>query len=157
MSTSLWGWRLLRALMVASVLVTSAAVVGCCGDDKSKGGEASPEDTAAAITAAEKWMALIDAGKYAESYDETGALFRGAVTRDEWAAKAKGAREPLGALNSRTVASTAYSKTMPGAPAGEYVVITFNTSYANKASAVETVTPSKETDGTWRVSGYYIK
>jgi hypothetical protein len=26
-----------------------------------------------------------------------------------------------------------------------------------KATAIETVTPMKEDDGTWRVAGYYIK
>jgi len=46
---------------------------------------------------------------------------------------------------------------MPGAPDGEYVVIQFESSFANKKSAVETVTPMKGEDGVWRVSGYYIK
>jgi len=46
---------------------------------------------------------------------------------------------------------------MPGAPDGEYVVIQFESSFANKESAVETVTPMKGEDGVWRVSGYYIK
>ena len=29
--------------------------------------------------------------------------------------------------------------------------------FENKASAVETVTPMLDTDGIWRISGYYIK
>ena len=33
----------------------------------------------------------------------------------------------------------------------------FESSFEHKASAVETVTPMKDADGTWRVSGYYIK
>jgi hypothetical protein len=37
------------------------------------------------------------------------------------------------------------------------VVITFETAFENKASAVETVTPMLEKDGKWRVSGYFIK
>jgi len=46
---------------------------------------------------------------------------------------------------------------VPGAPDGEYVVLRFETSFENKAKAIETVTPMREKDGTWRVSGYYIK
>ena len=50
-----------------------------------------------------------------------------------------------------------YKTSVPGAPDGEYVVIQFQTIFEHKASAIETVTPSKEKDGAWRVSGYYIK
>lgn len=46
---------------------------------------------------------------------------------------------------------------LPGAPDGEYAVIQFETSFANKKSAIETVTPMKDPDGKWRVSGYFIK
>ena len=46
---------------------------------------------------------------------------------------------------------------LPGAPDGEYVVLQFDTSFANKKEAVETVTPMLDKDGKWKVSGYYIK
>jgi hypothetical protein len=37
------------------------------------------------------------------------------------------------------------------------VVLQYQTSFANKKDAVETVTPMRDKDGQWRVSGYYIK
>jgi hypothetical protein len=40
---------------------------------------------------------------------------------------------------------------------GEYVVIQFDTQFENKAAAVETIAPMHEKDGSWRVSGYFIK
>ncbi len=46
---------------------------------------------------------------------------------------------------------------LPGAPDGEYVVISYETSFTNKKSAIETVTPMLDKDGKWRVSGYFIK
>ena len=66
-------------------------------------------------------------------------------------------RKPLGNVLSRNLMFTKYTNTLPGAPDGEYVVIQYKTSFENKASAVETVTPMLDTDGIWRVSGYYIK
>ena len=33
----------------------------------------------------------------------------------------------------------------------------FDAQFENKAAAVETVTPMREKDGSWRVSGYFIK
>ena len=50
-----------------------------------------------------------------------------------------------------------YTTNLPGAPDGEYVVIQYKTSFQNKASAIETVTPMRDPDGVYRVSGYYIR
>lgn len=47
--------------------------------------------------------------------------------------------------------------TLPGAPDGEHVVMTFSTRFADKAEAVETVTFSRQADGTWRATGYFIR
>jgi hypothetical protein len=46
---------------------------------------------------------------------------------------------------------------LPGAPDGHYMSLQFDTSFANKKAAVETVTQILEADGTWKFSGYYIK
>ena len=69
----------------------------------------------------------------------------------------KSVRKPLGQNLSREVNFKKYTTSLPGAPDGEYVVIQFTTSFSHKKSAVETVTPMLDTDGKWRVSGYYIK
>ena len=66
-------------------------------------------------------------------------------------------RGPLGKLISRKVIGTEYRTELPGAPDGEYLIIQFATSFEHKQSAVETVTPMRDREGTWRVSGYYIK
>ena len=66
-------------------------------------------------------------------------------------------RVPLGKLESRKLTSAQYTKTMPGAPDGDYVILQFDASYENKKRAIETVTPMKDKDGKWRVAGYFIK
>ena len=66
-------------------------------------------------------------------------------------------RSPLGGLVSRQIKKAAYVTSLPGAPDGEYVVIQFATTFENKRSAIETITPMLEKDGHWRVSGYFIK
>ena len=62
-----------------------------------------------------------------------------------------------GMLGNGEVMVRQFCRTVPGAPDGEYVVIQFETSFENKKSAVETVTPMRDKDGRWRVSGYYVK
>jgi hypothetical protein len=107
--------------------------------------------------AAEKWLALIDAGKVAESWKEAAAAFRTAVPQDQWQQSITTFRQPFGKLVSRTLKSTKFSTSLPGAPDGKYVVLQFDTSFANKKDTIETVTPMLDKDGKWRVSGYYVK
>jgi len=112
---------------------------------------------ASALFAANKWLALVDQNKYAESWKEAADLFRHTVQSDLWVASLKALREPLGKLISRKVKSAVYKTTLPGAPDGQYVVIEFTSSFKHKKTAVETVTPMLGKDGVWRVSGYFIK
>lgn len=111
----------------------------------------------AAIAAAEKWLGVVDAGQYAESWKETATFFRKAVSQRKWEQSMRSFRKPLGKLVSRRFESSMYKTSLPGAPDGEYVVMQFNTSFANKESAVETVTAMLDKDGTWRVAGYFIR
>jgi hypothetical protein len=100
---------------------------------------------------------LVDAEQYAESWEGAAALFKGAVTREQWVQAAGAARAPLGDLVSRKIRSRQYTEQLPGAPDGKYVILQFDAVFENKASAVETVTPMLDEDGVWRVSGYFIK
>ena len=104
-----------------------------------------------------EWLALTDSGKYAESWDEASTVFKTAVTKDQWQGALHKVRDPLGKLISRKFKSATYTKSLPGAPDGEYVVIQYETNFENKQSAVETVTPALDKDGKWRVSGYFIR
>ena len=100
---------------------------------------------------------LVDAGDYEESWREAAALFRGAVSEEDWKKAIVGARQPLGKRLSRKVKSRTFQESLPGAPDGKYVVLEFDTSFENKKTAVETVTPMQDPDGAFRVSGYFIK
>jgi hypothetical protein len=50
-----------------------------------------------------------------------------------------------------------FKSTLSGAPGGASVVLEFASSFEWKAAAIETVTPMRDEDGSWRVSAYYIK
>ena len=121
-----------------------------------QGAKSNPETSKAALEAAEAWLELVDAEKYEESWNQAANYFQGAVPREQWLSSMQSGRKPLGQKLSRSLKSKQYHTSLPGVPDGEYVVIQFNTSFEHKRSAVETVTPMKEGDGTWRVSGYYI-
>ena len=110
-----------------------------------------------AIEASDAWLKLIDNGQYAKSWETAAELFKNAVSKKQWSQSLNAVRKPLGKVMKRTVRSKQYATSLPGAPDGEYVVIQYETSFENKKSSIETVTPMLDKDGKWRVSGYYIK
>ena len=107
--------------------------------------------------AAEAWLKLVDDGKYQGSWEQAATYFKDHVTAAHWSEMVGAARKPLGAMLSRDFKMAHYSTSLPGAPDGEYVVIQYDTSFANKKAAVETITPMLDKDGQWRVSGYFIR
>jgi len=118
---------------------------------------AAADPAAAAQGAAVQWLSLSDTARYGEAWEQSAAYFRNSITKAAWEAAARAAREPLGAVKSRALKSATVKASLPGVPDGEYVVIEYETRFENKAAAVETITPMKEKDGAWKVSGYFIR
>jgi hypothetical protein len=108
-------------------------------------------------TAMKQWLALVDAGDYGASWDETAAFFRQVVEREQWIEQLTTYRTPMGKVLQRGDALADYTTSLPGAPDGEYVIMQLQTSFENKVQAVETITAMLDPDGVWRVAGYYIK
>jgi len=109
------------------------------------------------VAAAEAWLTFVDRGEFDKSWENSATLFRNAVTQEQWRQKISAVRGPLGKRVWRKVILTKYETALPGAPDGQYVIVQFKTVFENKANSVETVTPMKDPDGEWRVSGYLIK
>jgi uncharacterized protein DUF4019 len=110
-----------------------------------------------ATQAAQNWLNLVDSGKYGESWDTAGGYFKSMIKKEDWIGKVAGVREAMGNVKYRKLVASKHATSLPGAPDGEYVVIRFNSSFANKKKATETVTSMKDKDGAWRVVGYFIK
>jgi hypothetical protein len=110
-----------------------------------------------AVAAADRWLVAADAGDGAATWDRAAAAFQAAVSKADWSAALAQVRQPLGAVTSRKLVSSEYKRAQPGAPDGEYVVIQYDTQFAHKPHVVETVVPMRERDGSWKVSGYFVK
>jgi hypothetical protein len=140
--------KLLNAVSVALAALLAAAP---------STGAADPDPTAAAQGVAVQWLSLSDSARYGEAWEQAAAYFRDSIKKPDWEAAAKAARGPLGPVKSRSLKSATVKTTLPGMPDGEYVVIQYETRFENKAGATETITPMKEKDGSWKVSGYFIR
>ena len=110
------------------------------------------EDEVSAI--GEKWLALLDAQKYEDSWKQSGSMFRDQVKQEEWVAVLKRARAPLGDVGTRVPSRVDFAKTLRGAPDGDYAIIHYKTDFKAK-SVTERLTLVKE-DGKWQVAAYAI-
>jgi len=138
------------------IFILTLFVLSACGKKESSG-KGNPEAEKVAVEVADKWLALNDKGQYADGWDQTAELFKKAVEKETWDKQLTAVRGPLGKMISREVVKKEYMTSVPGAPDGEYVFIQYKTSFENKMNAIETITPMKDKDGQWRISGYFIK
>jgi len=131
---------------IFGIAVLLSCAVGC-----------SRDKTQAAQGAASEWLKLVDSGNYAQSWDEAAGLMKGNVAKEQWQEIMSRNRAPLGTLRSRKLTSAEYKEDIPGVPAGQYVVLQYESSFQNKGTVVETATPTLDKDGRWRVSVYYVR
>jgi dienelactone hydrolase len=111
------------------------------------------DDAARAMTA---WLQTIDAGGVAESWDGLAPPVQAMVSREAWDAGVRQGRAPFaGAVTSRRVDAAQPLPQPSGAPAGDYVRLTFATDFAGGGHATETVVAMKDADRWW-AAGYFI-
>lgn len=104
-----------------------------------------------------RWLALIDQGRYAESWDAASKTFQLTIKRDEWVKAEEKLRRPLGAVVSRTLLQQLPKQNPKGLPEGYYMVLVYQTDFANRPKANELVTMALESDGKWRVLTYQAR
>lgn len=132
---------------VFAVLLASAAL---------SNGRAAEPGVDEARKAAEQWILLVDAGRYDDSWSAAASYFRSQVPKADWKNAATSARAPLGRLLSRTFSAAQPVHDLPGVPHGDYVVLVYDGKFAN-GTVREIITPMREADGSWKVSGYVIQ
>jgi len=97
---------------------------------------------------ARQWLVLVDDKNYTQSWSEAGKAFQNRQKTEAWAASADTRRAALGAVASRSLKSIELSR-------NNIAVIRYDTVFAHKAAAVETLTLTFET-GSWTVTDYAV-
>jgi len=101
---------------------------------------------------ARQFLVLLDQGRWAESYQKTGAAFRKQNTQKVWTDVSEKVRAPLGTALSRTLLS---QQNLPAPPDG-YEVVKFRTNFPGKPNAIETVTLERQKGG-WFVVAVIVE
>ena len=134
-----------RALLAAPLLAASLAIAQ------------EDIDVKPAMGIAEAWLAGLDAGRYGQGWEEAAPMLKERMEKVKWEISMESVRAPLGIPIHRKLRQALYTRSLPNAPDGEYVVIQYDTRFENRPLSTEIVTPMKDRDGAWRVSGYIIR
>ena len=128
---------IVSAVLTASLLLGASAMAQ------------DAKDTAAARTAAESWLKLVDNGDTGAAWRASSANVRKDTSQFFWGSIINVSRAALGELKSRKLKAT--SEKENGQLAFEY-----DSKFKSDSTVTETVTTVHEKDGSWRVSGYTV-
>jgi hypothetical protein len=111
-----------------------------------------------AVTVATKFLSVVDAGNYTETFAMFPARIRsgGDALEKNWVSYLNVKRAPLGRMVSRKLVKAWFTKTLPGSPDGYYEFFHYDTSFQHKMQGAESVVLTKES-GHWQVSAYRFK
>jgi hypothetical protein len=144
--------RLLLAVLLAFALPAQA------GEAPANAVQPTLRDDHDVLEASEKWLAILDAGKFGDAYDLGAPSLRKVVTRSKWIKGIGDARKPFGKAQSRSREKFARTHALPGLPDGDYAIVEFKTTFSSGKRAAEQLTWQYDADGKiWRVAGYYIR
>lgn len=137
----------LFVVVLASLALTQSPVQGDAAPDAASAVAVDP----VLEQSAREWLALLDQGRWDESYEATATIFQTLNSGETWSALSEQVRAPLGDAKSREFVEHESVKSLPN----DAEVIRFRTSFANRGEMTETVSLVRE-DGAWKILGYWI-
>ncbi len=146
---NLWHALLWLLLAVLSMAWTDIRVVRRVWRAVNR--SAAPGEDARVLLAAEAWLAGVDGGNYAQSWETAAAYFQRAIAKEEWVGRLAKVRHPLGPVLARRLSATRFSA------AGTRCEIRYASSFDGLLAATETVTFALQADGSWKAIGYLIR
>lgn len=160
------GGMLIMSLLIAAAIFAAVSTSGEVAPSASSSAPAASETSGTRSTSpsdaqsyakAQAFLAKIDTGDWAGSWNVAGDFIQSQVPVDGWSATVQPVREPLGAVTSRTLKSVEQTKQLPGAPEGDYEVLQFTTTFeADDKVLTETLIMIRTEDG-FDVAGFFIR
>ncbi len=148
-------------LLVATLSVLIAPLASAQKEDKQQRkqdaiNQAHATQIEAAKQAANDWLTLVDAGKYAESWKQTSPFLQSHFPQAAWEKRLNETRKPLEPFVERTLSTTQYREQIPGLPQGQYVALVWDSYFGVKHQMLESVIMSFE-NGVWKPIGYAVQ
>ena len=106
--------------------------------------------------AAGSWLALLDAGRFDDAWNQGAELLRSSESRSEWEDATRRLRESMGAVASREAVTKDYHQDLNGVP-GIFFTLRFRTRLEDGREVVEVVTLTPDASQQYRAVAYGLK
>ena len=114
-------------------------------------------DSTPGLGASRSWLADLDAGRYADTWEDADPLLKGTMTRAQWETGLVRARGPLGPVIARKIRQASCTRGTQADPEAEICLVQYDTHFENRPLGDERLTVLKGRDGTWRVASYSLR
>lgn len=115
------------------------------------------ETLAQGRAAATTFLMAIDSQAYDDAWQMASELLQKKVVREVWLKQAPAMRNKYGRLFSREEKEARTATWAEGAPDGQYLTLTYDSSFKLRPAVIETVILALSADQQWRVAGYFLK
>lgn len=119
-------------------------------------GHAGQPSASDAIIAAEKFLETIDKNDFSQAWNQTGVINQSYSEHPDWFKKLLAVRPRLGQVINRSLDKVSHHDSWVGLPDGDYLRVSFQTVFHNKADSLETVVLIREQER-WQVSSYHLR
>jgi hypothetical protein len=110
----------------------------------------------AGVQLAKEYVTELDQGRYAQSWEKGGFLFRQTVSQDDWVKALKLIRQPLGKAMSRKLQERRMIKDPYNLLKGQFMVVEYDTSFEKAPEGRELLILRSGSDGVWHVASYEV-
>jgi hypothetical protein len=145
-----------KKIFILSIVAFTAAFLmnACCAEKRNlpKNIDAKTVDKAA-----KSWLEKLDKGYFQQCYDETSQILKNNLDKTQWLENMTAYRKPLGQAEKRKEINMFYEDQPQNAQPGDYVTAQYACVFQQKVVVIESVVLFKNQDGSWQVSGYWLK
>ena len=112
--------------------------------------------TQQSVVAASEFLYLVDTEEYAKSWDVTSDTLKMMLSQEMWNERIAELRSFLGPIVERIQQDITYTDSASDVPEGEYVVMTFISTFELRERVVEKITLMLGDNDRWEVVGYFL-
>jgi len=109
-------------------------------------------DSDVSVATASAWLAEWDAGHWKACWNDFSSTLQSDGSLDKWSRHAFSVQEVLGKLQSRKLIGVQETRLR-----GKVMRVVFDVTFEHKGLLSEGVNVEKQSDGSWKVSGHWIK
>ena len=146
----------MKKIFTFAAVVFSAAFLmsACCAEKRNIPKEI---DGKVIDQIARAWLTKLDKGYFQQCYDETAQTLKNNFDRKQWFDSMTAHRKPLGEAGKRKEINMFYETQLQTGETGDYVTVQYGSVFQQKLAVVESIIFMKEQDGSWKISGYWLK